>query len=134
MGTMGEQKDAFRESILHFGVTFVAITAFALTAWFANLAVSVHSSILSNLGFSSTLTILRILQGVTSTTTTIAFSQLSDLLCWSLACLDKGVDMLLMVAISSTTDYLGLFKMIFGCLPPWTDGRSWIYRALAIVR
>ncbi|GAB7354876.1 hypothetical protein MBLNU459_g5518t1 [Dothideomycetes sp. NU459] len=101
----------------------LATTAlFALTAWFAastfqgkpgNQANHILQTHLK-LSFSSTVVILRVLQGLTSALTAAAVAQSFEGIEWALASRDRGVRLLSFLGISPTTGIIGAVKLLFG--------------------
>lgn len=112
-------KQSFWPSLL-MGLT---IAVFSVTASFAKAAISTDSvSYLQK--FSSTLAILRVLQGITSTLTNVALNQILELIQWSLVSRNNGLRLLTFLSISPTTGVLGMLGMVLRKYPRACD-RAW---------
>jgi hypothetical protein len=105
---------------------------FAVTAWFAastfsgkpgNQANHILQSHLK-ISFSSTVTVLRVLQGLTSTFTAAAVAQSFEGIQWTLASRDHGLRLLSFLGLSPTTGIFGAIKLVFGRKEQRSD-RAW---------
>ena len=105
---------------------------FAVTAWFAgstfagkpgNQANHILQSHLK-ISFSLTVTVLRVLQGLTSTFTAAAVAQSFEGLQWTLASRDCGVRLLSFLGLSPSTGILGAIKLVIGKKEQQVD-RAW---------
>ena len=111
----------------------IAPTAlFAVTAWFAastfsdepgNQANHILQSLLK-LSFSSTVTVLRILQGLTSTLTAAAVARSFEGIQWTLASRDGGIRILSFLGLSPSTGIIGAAKLVYGKKEQQSD-RAW---------
>ena len=111
----------------------IAPTAlFAITAWFAastffgeprNQANYILQSILK-LSFSSTVTVLRVLQGLTSTLTAAAVARSFEGIQWTLASRDDGLRLLSFLGLSPSTSVIGAAKLVYGRKEQQSD-RAW---------
>lgn len=111
----------------------IAPTAlFAVTAWFATSTFSGKPGNQANhilqshlkISFSSTVTVLRVLQGLTSTFTAAAVAQSFEGIQWTLASRDRGVRLLSFLGLSPTTGIFGAVKLVFGRKEQQSD-RAW---------
>lgn len=111
----------------------IAPTAlFAITAWFAastfsgkprNQANHILQSHLK-LSFSSTITVLRVLQGLTSTFTAAVVAQSFEGIQWTLASREHGLRLLSFLGLSPSTGIVGAAKLVFGRKEQKSD-RAW---------
>src|SRR5947207_1053156 len=113
----------FKQFIWPSLLTGFTIAVFCVTAVFAEASVSVNSvSYLKK--FGSTLAILRILQGLTFTLTSLTLNPPLELIQWSLASRNNGLRLLTFLSISPTTGVLGMLGMVFRENPKACD-RAW---------
>lgn len=113
-------------------LAIAASVLFAVTAWFSASTFSSSpekqaSHILQShlrISFSSTVVILRVLQGLTSTLTAIVIDQSFEGVQWMLASHDSGVELLNFVRLSPATGIFGLIKLLFRGVRHQSD-RAW---------
>ncbi|KAG4439159.1 hypothetical protein IFR05_005358 [Cadophora sp. M221] len=114
---------------------------FGLTAWFANAAFSAEltndaTSALHTVfsgQFGSAIAVLRILQGLLATLTTIALSNTFEAIQWALISDGNGISCLKLLAISPVNGVLGTLGLLFDTQPRIVE-RSWaVLRLTAIV-
>lgn len=122
-------RSIIKQSFWQYGLTVLTTAVFIITAVFSQNSTSV-SSISFLKKFSSTLAVLRILQGFTSALTTLALNQTLESIQWSLVSQENGLRLLNFLSISPTTGIVGMLKMAFlGKRQPsdqvWTIGR-WV--------
>ena len=123
-------RKAVSKSQLALAVTPTAL--FAITAWFAASTFSDEprdqaNHILQSLlkvSFSSTVTILRILQGLTSTLTAAAVARSFEGIQWTLASRDTGIRSLSFLGLSPSTSIIGAAKLVYGKKEQQSD-RAW---------
>jgi hypothetical protein len=109
---------------------------FALTAWFAASTFSGKPERQANrlfqshfaMSFGSTVVILRVIQGLTSTLTAIAVSQAYESMQWMLTCREEGIQLLSFLSLSPSTGIWGVVKLGFGKSAQLRD------RAFAVLR
>src|SRR5437762_8965431 len=105
-----------KQSLSHFFWTVITTAIFGLTAAFARASISTDSSFLRSSfffkGFTSTLAILRFLQGATPTLTSFTVQQTLELTQWSLLSQGDGMPLLTFLSISPATGLLGMFWII----------------------
>src|ERR1700733_7652550 len=119
-------KQNLKQSLSHWSWTVFTTAVFGLTAAFARASVSTDSSFFHDSffrKFSSTLAILRFLQGTTSTLTSLICNKTLELIQWSLLTPNDGIRLLTFLSISPTTGFFGLLQM-FGKEPKACD-RAW---------
>jgi hypothetical protein len=119
-------KSKFGQIVSDIFCVALATTIFALTAAFAKASISVDSTSAPRhiLGFSSTLAVLRVLQGITSTVTALVLGQTLELLQWTLSSRESGLRLLSLLSISPTTGILGMLEIIRRRAPKAAD-RFW---------
>jgi hypothetical protein len=108
-----------------FILTALATISFILTALFARDTLGGKSKLTTSIfPLSSALTVLRILQGVTSTLMGLLFDQTLELLLWTLVSRENGLRFLSLLAISPKTGFVGVFRLIYGSTTEICD-RVW---------
>ena len=103
-------------------LAIASTTLFAVTAWFAASTFSSRPKDQANhivqshlhVSFSSTVTVLRVLQGLTSTFTAAAVAQTFEEIQWTLASRDRGLRLLSFLGFSPSTGIFGAVKLVFG--------------------
>lgn len=117
-----------RQSLGHWLWTVFTTAVFGLTAAFAKTSISTDSYFFRKSfffkKFSSTLAILRLLQGITSTLTGITLQQTLEMTQWSLLSRRDGMRLLTFLSICPATGFLGMFWMIVLCGHKACD-RAW---------
>lgn len=117
-------------------LNFASTALFAATTWFAASSLSNDPTSQANLmfqsyfdiSFSSTVTILRILRGLTSFLGTLTVSQVCEGIQWTLASHEKGIRLLSYLELSPSTGLLGVLALAVG------KTRYWSVRLFAILR
>ena len=113
-------------------LALAATALFAVTAWFAastfsdkpgNQADYIFQSHFK-ISFSSTVTVLRVLQGLTSISTAAAVAGSFERMQWTLASRDRGLRLLSFLGLSPTTGIFGTVKLVFGRKEQNSD-RAW---------
>jgi hypothetical protein len=118
---------------------------FAVTAWFSASTFSSRpekqlNHLLQtnlNISFGATVLILRVLQALTSISTTAVTAHSFESIQWNLANRDEGLSVLNFLRLSSTTGFVGLLSLGLGGLRRQRDGlwvllrcipsRGWLY-------
>lgn len=103
-------------------LNFAGTALFAATTWFAASSLSNNPTSQANLmfqsyfdiSFSSTVTILRILQGWTSFLGTLKVSQACEWIQWTLASHEKGIQLLSNLGLLPSTGLLGVLALAVG--------------------
>ena len=105
-----------KQGLWHWLLTVFTTAVFGLTAAFAKASISVDSYFFRKSfffkKFGSTLAILRLLQGITSTLTGITLQQTLEMIQWSLLSRRDGMRLLTFLSISPATGFLGMFWMV----------------------
>jgi hypothetical protein len=113
-------------------LALAATALFAVTAWFAASTFSDKPENQANyifqshfkISFSSTVTVLRVLQGLTSISTAAAVAGSFEQMQWTLASRDRGLRLLSFLGLSPTTGIFGTVKLVFGRKEQNSD-RAW---------
>lgn len=117
-----------RQSRWHWLLTVLTTAVFGLTASFAKTSISTDSYFFRKSfffkKFSSTVAILRFLQGITSTLTGFTLQQTLELIQWSLLSQKDGMRLLTFLSISPATGFLGMLGMVVLGGPTVCD-RAW---------
>lgn len=98
--------------------TGFATVAFCSTAWFASTTFSDNETGYKTqskpyaLSFANTVTVLRIVQGVTSWATTNSVAAALEAAMWALSASKTGCPILTLLILFPTTSLLGVFKLI----------------------
>ncbi|KAH8690821.1 hypothetical protein BGW36DRAFT_432603 [Talaromyces proteolyticus] len=96
--------------------TAFATVAFVLTAWFASTTFSVNPAyeIQSSfhISFADTVTILRVIQGLTSWATASAVAASFEIAMWASAAAETGSPILTLLTISPTTGIWGILSLV----------------------
>ncbi|KAH9208078.1 hypothetical protein DL95DRAFT_312540 [Leptodontidium sp. 2 PMI_412] len=95
---------------------------FGLTAWYANAAGQ----------FGSAIAVLRILQGLLATLTTVALSNTFEAIQWALISNGSGIGCLKLLAISPVNGVLGTLGLLFDTQPRIVE-RSWAVLRLTTI-
>jgi hypothetical protein len=90
----------------------LALIFFSITAWFANATHSQSQSY--HIGFSDALSVLRVLQEVTSVLTSLVVYQTLETLEWMLVQGSEGLDALGMMFLSPATSLLAVLEAVVG--------------------
>ena len=118
--------------ISRLALAIASTTLFAVTVWFAASTFSGKPGDQANhifqshlkISFSSTVTILRILQGLTSTFTAAAVAQTFEGIQWTLASRGGGLRLLSFLGLSPSTGIFGAVKLVFGRTEQLSDRAS----------
>lgn len=117
-------------------LTLLSTLLFAITAWFAastfaedprSQADHIFQSWLQ-ISFGSTVIILRVLQGLTSTMTALAVSQAQESIQWMLVNRHEGLRLISFLGLSPSTGVWGFIQLCFGRRLQFGD------RAFAVLR
>ncbi|KAM0719382.1 hypothetical protein Q7P37_005287 [Cladosporium fusiforme] len=115
-------KAAAAETKVTTGNTILLTALLIITAWFSQATFAPPSKdseqegtwkVLASLGISSTLTILRILQGTLSTMSSLMLLNSFDMVVWMLAKRGPGLQTLRLLSLSSTTGLWGTMEAVF---------------------
>lgn len=114
------QKYNSRQNSSHLLFTILATILFSVTAWFSGSSFASNATHEANhilqthvhISFSSTIALLRLLQGLTSVCTAMAVSRSFEVILWTLACSSRGLRILSILSLSPTTGYFGTFMLI----------------------
>ncbi|KAI8710957.1 hypothetical protein NCS52_01524600 [Fusarium sp. LHS14.1] len=121
--------------------TVSATLAFVLTAWFASTTFApkpgdqagyeIQSSF--HVSFANTITILRVIQAVTSWTTANAVAASFEIAMWALASSETGFRILTLLILSPTTGPFGIAKLIYSRTTTWATGAGGLARLFLLI-
>ncbi|KAF2464867.1 uncharacterized protein BDR25DRAFT_318859 [Lindgomyces ingoldianus] len=113
------RKSILNQNALHLLSLLLLTSLFAITIWFSQLTFPTNDERKSSdhqhqtrVPFSSALTVLRFLQGLTSTCTTFVLLQTFEMLEWTLASRNGGLMLLNFLSLSPTTGFLGILWLL----------------------
>ncbi|KAI3578616.1 hypothetical protein IWW34DRAFT_911570, partial [Fusarium oxysporum f. sp. albedinis] len=114
--------------------TAFATVAFILTAWFASTTFAprpgyeIQSTF--NLSFANTITVLRVMQAITSWATATAVATSFEIAMWALASSEASSRLLTLLILSPTTGPFGIAKLICSRTTTWATSASGLARLL----
>ncbi|KAH6883593.1 hypothetical protein B0T10DRAFT_518691 [Thelonectria olida] len=121
--------------------TAFATVAFVVTAWFASTALAptpgdqaayeIQSRL--NVSFANTITILRVIQAITSWATTSAVAASFEIAMWALASSETGFRILTLLILSPTTGPFGIAKLMCSRTTTWATGAGGLARLFLFI-